>query len=160
MPEPVHGTAGGGASRPAAELGRWLREQRRARGWDVPQMARQLVRAAGDDRHTLPSKECLLVYVRRWEHGHTGMSERYRLLYCAALGIEPAAFGPDSSQPAAGGPAADEDGAPAMQRLAEALRDIGDALRADTKVCQARADACAAAAGHIDAALADLAAAP
>jgi hypothetical protein len=159
MSDPIQGTAGGGESRPAAELGRWLREQRRARSWDVPQMARQLVRAAGDARHTLPSKECLLVYIRRWERGDTGMSERYRLLYCAALGIEPAAFGPHGAQPAAGRPSG-ADGAPATHRLAGALRDIGDALRADAKVCQARADACAAAAGHVDAALADLTSVP
>jgi hypothetical protein len=39
-------------------FGAWLRTQRRARGWDVPQMARQLARAVGDGRDMLPSKEC------------------------------------------------------------------------------------------------------
>jgi hypothetical protein len=73
-------------------LGAWLREQRRARGWDIPQMARELARAAGDSRDTLPSKECLLVYIRRWERGTVGVSERYKLLYCTAFGIEPAEF--------------------------------------------------------------------
>jgi transcriptional regulator with XRE-family HTH domain len=157
----VSAGSGYAVNRPAAELGRWLREQRRARGWDVPQMARQLAKAAGNNRHTLPAQECLLVYIRRWERGHTGVSERYRLLYCAAYRIEPAAFGPPgwphtASQP---GPASD-DVAPAIQDLAAALSSICDTLREDAKRCQARADACAAAAAHIDAAIGDLGAAP
>jgi hypothetical protein len=148
-------------NRSSAELGRWLREQRRTRGWDVPQMARRLAQAAGDDRHTLPSKECLLVYIRRWERGDTGVSERYRLLYCAAYSIEPTAFGPPGWEHTTGQPgAASDDVASAIGHLAAALRSIRDTLREDAKHCQARADACAAAAGHIDAALADLAAGP
>src|SRR6266446_6622324 len=79
------------------ELGAWLRAQRRARGWDVPQMARQLAKAAGDRRDTLPSKECLLVYIRRWERGEVRVSERYQFLYCKAFGIELTDFGPDKS---------------------------------------------------------------
>ncbi len=90
------------------ELGAWLRAQRRARSWDAPQMARQLARAAGDRRDTLPSKECLLVYIRRWERGEVSVSERYQFLYCTAFGIELTDFGPDQPagqpQPPPGGP--------------------------------------------------------
>ena len=86
--------SGGGGYRLSEMLGAWLREQRRSRGWDVPQMARQIARAAGDNRGALPSKECLLVYIRRWERGGVGVSERYMLLYCGAFGITPDQFGP------------------------------------------------------------------
>src|SRR5215472_4151285 len=65
--------------------GAWLRSQRRARGWDVPQMARRLAVAAGEDRGTLPDHETLTGYIRRWEAGRAGMSERYRLLFAKAL---------------------------------------------------------------------------
>jgi hypothetical protein len=145
----------GGGQR--AGLGGWLREQRRVRGWDVPQMARRLAVAAGAERGTLPSKECLLVYIRRWERGTVGVSERYRLLYCRAFGIELTQFG---GQPGDGnGPAAGDDGGgepgvmadggaadggepgPAGGRwLAGLLRDIRDGLRADAKSHEARAE--------------------
>ncbi len=106
------------------ELGAWLRAQRRARGWDVPQMARQLARAAGDSRDTLPSKECLLVYIRRWERGEVRVSERYQFLYCTAFGIELTDFGPDgrADQPrplAVASP--DLPDAPASDRAPDAL---------------------------------------
>jgi transcriptional regulator with XRE-family HTH domain len=94
------------------ELSAWLRAQRRARGWDVPQMARQLARATGDQRGALPSKDCLLTYIRRWERGTVGVSERYRLLICTAFGIPLAHFGQD--QPAVPLPAdTDSSGDPA-----------------------------------------------
>jgi hypothetical protein len=66
--------------------GRWLREQRQARRWDVPEMARRLASAAKDARGDLPDHECLVRYVRRWESGG-GVSERYRLLYAKAFGL-------------------------------------------------------------------------
>ena len=66
--------------------GRWLREQRQARRWDVPEMARRLADAARDTRGDLPDHECLVRYIRRWESG-SGMSERYRLLYAKAFGL-------------------------------------------------------------------------
>jgi hypothetical protein len=124
-------------------------------------MARQLVRAAGDDRHTLPSKECLLVYVRRWERGDVGVSERYTLLYCEAFGITPEQFGPGSdgdggqagaaggdergvvetggAAPAAGSEASGPVGWRGVTMLAGMLRDIRDCLWEDTKICQVRA---------------------
>jgi tetratricopeptide (TPR) repeat protein/transcriptional regulator with XRE-family HTH domain len=84
----------------------WLREQRLARGWSVAEMGRQLQQAAkttGD--HTVPRTAILTSYVRRWEAGKIGLTERYRLHYCTAFGIPPAHFGTGqlhaySSQPA------------------------------------------------------------
>ena len=67
--------------------GGWLRAQRRAHGWDVPEMARQLVRSAPDTRGSLPDHDCLVRYIRRWERGSTGVSERYQILYVRAFGI-------------------------------------------------------------------------
>jgi hypothetical protein len=66
--------------------GRWLREQRQARRWDVAEMARRLADAATDSRGDLPDHECLVRYIRRWESG-SGVSERYRLLYAKAFGL-------------------------------------------------------------------------
>jgi hypothetical protein len=66
--------------------GRWLRDQRQARRWDVAEMARRLAGAAEDSRGDLPDHECLVRYIRRWESG-SGMSEPYRLLYAKVLGL-------------------------------------------------------------------------
>lgn len=59
--------------------GRTLREWRRARGWDVPALARELRRAAeGGD--TVPVHDALVRMIRRWER--EGLrTERYELLY-------------------------------------------------------------------------------
>jgi transcriptional regulator with XRE-family HTH domain len=62
-----------------------IRAERKARGWDKPEMARRLARAAGDTRGSLPDHDSLLTYVKRWERGTVGISERYRLLYCRAF---------------------------------------------------------------------------
>ena len=75
------------------QLGAWLRARRRDCGWDVPEMARQLAKAAGGDRDALPGMDSLIAYVRRWERSGCGISERYMLLYCATLGIAPSEFG-------------------------------------------------------------------
>jgi len=64
-----------------------LRSQRRSHGWDVPEMARRLRRAAGDD--PLPEHGDLVRMIRRWERGTYRLSERYELLYAAALGVRP-----------------------------------------------------------------------
>ena len=79
------------------QLGAWLRAWRWDRGWDVPEMARQLAKAAGGDRDALPGMDSLIAYVRRWERSGCGISERYMLLYCAALGIAPSEFGSGDS---------------------------------------------------------------
>ncbi|MEV5749983.1 hypothetical protein AB0L00_19350 [Actinoallomurus sp. NPDC052308] len=72
-----------------------VRTERKARGWDKPEMARQLARSAGDARGSLPDYECLLTYVKRWERGTVGISERYRLLYCRAFDMAEEDLFPD-----------------------------------------------------------------
>jgi transcriptional regulator with XRE-family HTH domain len=74
-----------------------IRTERRAQGWDKPEMARRLAHAAGEARGSLPSHERLLSYVKRWERGDVeDISERYRLLYARAFGMsEEALFGED-----------------------------------------------------------------
>jgi transcriptional regulator with XRE-family HTH domain len=63
-----------------------LREWRRSRGWDVPEMAGRLRKAAVSGH--VPTHDSLITMVRRWER--TGLStERYELLYAKALGISP-----------------------------------------------------------------------
>jgi hypothetical protein len=66
--------------------GELLRAWRRSRGWDVPEMARRLRRAAADGH--VPSSGSMTRMVRRWER--EGMrNERYELLYARALGASP-----------------------------------------------------------------------
>jgi hypothetical protein len=78
------------------ELAAWLRQQRQARGWNVPELARQMRRAAGASGDTLPGSNCLWTVIRRWEH-NGGVSERYRLHFCKTFGITPAQFGPQAA---------------------------------------------------------------
>jgi hypothetical protein len=59
--------------------GETLRSWRRSRGWDVPEMARQLRRAAGSGQ--MPAHDSLIRQIRGWEHGDHEISERYELLY-------------------------------------------------------------------------------
>jgi tetratricopeptide (TPR) repeat protein len=59
--------------------GRTLRAWRRSRGWDVPEAARQLRRAARDD--PMPAHDSLVRMIYRWERGAHVISERYELLY-------------------------------------------------------------------------------
>jgi hypothetical protein len=76
------------------ELGGWLREQREARGWARPEMARRLIQAgktAGDK--SLPGLDSMCHNLYRWERGLDSPSERYRLYYIRALGILPGQFG-------------------------------------------------------------------
>jgi transcriptional regulator with XRE-family HTH domain len=67
-----------------------LRELRRARGWDVPEMARRLRQASGDS-DPLPPSDALVRMVRRWEREglNTSRAERYELAYARALGVRP-----------------------------------------------------------------------
>lgn len=78
---------------PDRELGEWLRQQRRGHGWGASEMARQLRGAARSCGVTLPGIATVTSYVYRWERGDGGISERYRLYYCKALGIDPGQFG-------------------------------------------------------------------
>ena len=77
------------------ELGAWLRQQREARGWPRPEMARLLINAAqarGDT--SLPGLDSICHNIYRWERGTDGLSDRYKLYYCQVLGIPPSHFGP------------------------------------------------------------------
>ena len=61
-------------------------------------MARQLIRAghtANDRSMTDVDNLCHNIY--RWERGMVSPGERYKLYYCRALGIPPAAFGGSDS---------------------------------------------------------------
>ncbi|GIG80000.1 hypothetical protein [Planotetraspora kaengkrachanensis] len=75
-----------------ADPPRWamrIRAERKARLWDVHAMARRLRDTAGDDRRDLPDHEALVRSIRRWESGRISvLSERYRLLFCRAMGVD------------------------------------------------------------------------
>jgi transcriptional regulator with XRE-family HTH domain len=76
------------------ELGVWLRQQREARTWARPEMARQLIKAAQANGDTsMPGVDSLTHNIYRWERGTVSPSERYRLYLCQALRIPPADFG-------------------------------------------------------------------
>lgn len=66
--------------------GETLRAWRRSQGWDVPEMARQLRRVA---QGPIADHDGLIRMIRDWERGRHKLTERYQLLYAAALGIEP-----------------------------------------------------------------------
>src|SRR3954471_15741424 len=88
----VLGMLGEGARNTMADIhAMWvdhISNERKKRGWDKPEMARQLAYAAGEARRSLPSHESLLSYVKRWERGDVEeISERYRLLYARAFGM-------------------------------------------------------------------------
>lgn len=85
-----------------AELAAWLRQEREARGWPKAEMARRLVQAgreAGD--RSIPSAGGMLHNIHRWER-EGGVSERHKLHYCRALGIQPSRFGPGHAREASG----------------------------------------------------------
>ena len=69
-----------------------LREWRRSRGWDVPELARQLRRAATEP---VAAHDALVRMIRAWERGDHHPSERYELLY-RKLGLIPPS---DNDQP-------------------------------------------------------------
>jgi hypothetical protein len=82
--------------------GETLREWRRSRGWDVPEMARRLRRASSE---SIAAHEGLVRMIRGWERGDHEISERYELLYRRAAGVgdrrlEPA-LAPAPAAPAA-----------------------------------------------------------
>ncbi len=66
-----------------------LRAWRRSRGWDVPEMARRLRRAAQESGQPAASQAGLVQMIYAWERGAHELTERYQLLYAAALGIDP-----------------------------------------------------------------------
>src|SRR5581483_8673728 len=62
----------------AVSNGGELREWRRSRGWDVPELARRLRRASDEP---IAAHEGLIRMIRAWERGDHRLSERYELLY-------------------------------------------------------------------------------
>jgi transcriptional regulator with XRE-family HTH domain len=68
-----------------ADNGGELREWRRSRGWDVPELARRLRRAADEP---VAAHDGLVRMIRAWERGDHHPSERYELLY-RRLGLPP-----------------------------------------------------------------------
>jgi hypothetical protein len=74
-----------------------LREWRRSRGWDVPELARRLRRAADEP---IAAHDGLVRMIRAWERGDHRPSERYELLY-RRLGPPPANENEPESQPPA-----------------------------------------------------------
>jgi hypothetical protein len=57
-------------------------------------MARQLIKAArARDDSSMPCVESICHNIYRWERGTVGLTERYKLYYCVALGISPDEFG-------------------------------------------------------------------
>jgi len=82
------------------ELPGWLRREREARSWSQREMARQLIKAARETGDTsIPGIDSLYRNVHRWERGETGLTERYILHYCKALGIPAGEFGRDAPGP-------------------------------------------------------------
>ncbi len=69
-------------------------------------MARQLIKAArASDDTSLPGIESISHNIYRWERGAVGLTERYKLYYCVALGIAPDDFGagePEQSEELSG----------------------------------------------------------
>jgi hypothetical protein len=82
--------------------GETLRAWRRSRSYDVPEMARQLRRAARETGQATAEHDGLVRMIRDWERGTHQLTERYELLYAAVFGISPgelaAAPGDQASQ--------------------------------------------------------------
>lgn len=112
-----------------------VRIERRARGWDKPEMARRLAAAMTGSR---PSRTTLISYIKRWEAGKTGISERYRLVYATAFGLEEADLFPASPNvahkeftgdpPRQPAPATDDEDDMERRRLLQALASLGVAI--------------------------------
>jgi len=80
-------------------LGEWLRRQRQDRAWSRAEMARQLIKAArARDDTSLPGIDSICHSIYRWERGTVGLTERYKLYYCAALGLSPDDFGAEKPE--------------------------------------------------------------
>jgi hypothetical protein len=81
------------------ELGTWLRQQREARSWARPEMARQLIKAARSNGDlSLPGVGSVTQNIYRWERGTCAPTDRYKLHYCRALSISPDDFGAERAK--------------------------------------------------------------
>jgi transcriptional regulator with XRE-family HTH domain len=79
--------------------GQTLRAWRRSRGWDVPEMARQLRRVASGP---VAGHDGLIRMIRDWERGRHELTERYELLY-RAVGLGEAEAVPQGVEAVRGG---------------------------------------------------------
>jgi transcriptional regulator with XRE-family HTH domain len=78
----------------AGQLGPWLRRERERRRWSRAEMARRLIKAAGEnDDCTMPGVHDIVQNIYRWERGTVTPGERYRMYFCDAFGITPDQFG-------------------------------------------------------------------
>ncbi|GAA4089566.1 hypothetical protein [Actinomadura miaoliensis] len=66
-------------------IGVRLRSERNRRHWTKPEMARRIAQNVTDQ---CPDLDTLISYVKRWEAGNVGISERYQLAYAAAFGMD------------------------------------------------------------------------
>ena len=69
--------------------GATLRGWRRSRGWDVPEMAQRLRRAAREAGVPVATQDGLVRMIYAWERGDHRLTERYELLYAKALDFSP-----------------------------------------------------------------------
>jgi hypothetical protein len=79
--------------------GATLREWRRSRGWDVPEVARQLRRAADQAGVQIAAHDGLVRMIYAWERDDHDLSERYELLYRKAGFTDLAGNDEPESQP-------------------------------------------------------------
>ena len=86
-----------------------LREWRRSCGWDVPELARRLRRAADEP---VAAHDGLVRMIRAWERGDHHPSERYELLY-RRLGLPPGNENEPEHQPP---PAGSQEGTEPVRR--------------------------------------------
>ena len=70
----------------SSELAGRLMARRLRCGLSKRELARRIAEQVEDQ---CPAVDTLLSYVKRWESGKSGISERYRLAYAAALGMDP-----------------------------------------------------------------------
>ena len=76
------------------QLGAWLRRERERRRWSRAEMARRLIKAAGEnDDYSMPGANDVIHNLYRWERGTVAPGERYRMYFCRALGMTPDQFG-------------------------------------------------------------------
>jgi hypothetical protein len=67
--------------------GETLRAWRRSRGWDVPRTAQAIRRAASEAGQPIAAHDAMIRMIYGWERGDHKLSERYELLYAAALDV-------------------------------------------------------------------------
>jgi transcriptional regulator with XRE-family HTH domain len=80
------------------DLGLWLRDQRRERGWSGAEMARRIRQAGAAAGDQMPPSAIIAAYVRRWEQGVIAPTERYRLHYGRAFGLAAGQLGPRQAE--------------------------------------------------------------